>query len=119
MLYIGTLFPSGSILLDYGSQQMFTCSVTGPAAVWTITGFSGITGVESSGLSVANSNARITTTDTSGLTQSSTITITGFTTADFGGTVQCINQADSSVQGMVTILFGEFHILLTNNPFAL
>ena len=107
MLYIGTLFPSGSLLLDYGSEQTFTCTVTGPAAMWTITGLSGITAVGSIGLSAANNNARITTTDTSGLTQSSTITITGFTTADYGGMVQCINQADASVEGKVTILLGE------------
>jgi hypothetical protein len=82
---------------------MFTCSVTGVAAVWTITGLSGITAVQVTGQGAVNNNARITTTDTSGVTQTSTITITGFTTADNGGTVQCVNLADSAVEGMTTV----------------
>ena len=98
--------PDGTVLLDCGSQQPFTCSVTGVAAGWTIRGLSGISVTRANGLSAAN-NPRITTTDTSGVTQSSTITITGFTTADNGGTIQCINFADNSVQGMASILVGE------------
>ena len=92
--------------MDCGSQQTFTCSVTGVAALWTISGLSGISVTRDTGLSAAN-NVRITTTDTSGLTQSSTITITGFTTADNGGTIQCIDLADNSVQGMANISVGE------------
>ena len=53
-------------------------------------------------------SARITTTDTSGTTPSSTITITGFTTSDNGGTIQCINLADGSVQGIASISVGEW-----------
>ena len=106
---VGTLTPVGTISLDCGSQQTFTCSVPGPAALWTISGLSSISVIRESGLSVANtSGSRVTTTDTSGVTQSSTITITGFTTADHGGTIQCINLVDSSVQGMASISVGEW-----------
>ena len=88
------------------SQQTFTCSVTGVAAVWTISGLSGISVTRTSGQIAANNNPRITTTD-SGVTQSSTITITRFTTSDDGGTIQCINLEDGSVQGMANISVGE------------
>ena len=92
--------------MDCGSQQSFTCSVTGVLAGWTISGLSGISATENSGLSADNNNARITTTN-SGVTPSSTITITGFNTADNGGTIQCINLEDGSVQGMASISVGE------------
>ena len=92
--------------MDCGSQQTFTCSVIGGAA-WTISGLSGISVTENSGLTVAINNPRITTTDTSGVTQSSTITITGFTTSDNGGAIQCIDLDDGSVQGMATVSVGE------------
>ena len=59
------------------------------------------------GRSAANNNARITTTDTSGITQSSTITMIGFTTLDNGGTIQCIELANNSLQGMATVSVGE------------
>ena len=55
---------------------------------------------------IAANNTRITTTD-SGIPISSIITITGFTTADDGGTIQCINLAGPSVQGMAGISVGE------------
>ena len=76
------------------------------AAQWTISGLSGISVTRDSGL-LAGNHSRITTTDTSGLTPSSTITFTGFTTADNGGTIQCINLNDNSVQGMASISVGE------------
>ena len=92
--------------MDCGSQQTFTCNVTGIAALWTISGLSGISIIRDNGLGVAN-HSRITTTDTDGATPSSTITITGFTTADNGGTIQCINLDDNNVQGMASISVGE------------
>ena len=101
---LGMLTPGGTVSLDCGSQQTFTCSVTGGAA-WAIS-LDGISVTHDNGLGVAN-NARITTTDTSGVTQSSTITITGFTTADNGGTIRCIDQADNSNQGTASISVGE------------
>ena len=97
--------------MDCGSEQTFTCSVTGPAALWTISGLSGINLTRESGLLVANtwsSGPRVITTDASGVTQSSTITIAGFTTADNGGTIQCINLDDLSIQGMASISVGEW-----------
>ena len=103
----GTLTPGGTVSLDCSSQQTFICSVTGVAALWTISGLSGISVTANTGQLAANSTSRITTTDTSGITQSSTITITGFTTADNGGTIQCINLDDGSVQGMASILVGK------------
>ena len=93
--------------MDCGSQQTFTCNVTGLAALWTISGLSGISATGTSGPFTANNNARITTTDTSGFTQSSTITITGFTTADNGGSIRCANLEDGSVQGMASVSVGE------------
>ena len=93
--------------MDCGSQRSFTCNVTGVATLWTISGLSGINVTRESGLFAANNNPRITTTDSSGITQSSTITITGFNASDNGGNIQCINLADRSVQGMASISVGE------------
>ena len=101
----GGLSPGGSVSIYNGKQQTFTCSVAG-AAVWTITGLRGITATKSTGLSAANNNPRITTTDTSGLTPFSTITITGFNTSDNGGAIQCIELADGSVHGKTNISIG-------------
>ena len=98
------LMPRGAVSI-YGKQQTFTCTVTG-AAAWTIIGLRGITATKSTGLLTANNNPRITTTDVRGITPSSTITITGFTAADNGGTIQCIELADNSVQGKATISIG-------------
>ena len=74
--------------------------------MWTISGLGRISVIGNIGLLAASSNARITTTDTSGITPSSTITITGFTMKDNGGTIQCINLADGKVQGKATISIG-------------
>ena len=102
----GTLTPDGTVSLDCESQQTFTCSVTGTAALWAISGLSGIGATRYAGTITANLNARITTTD-SGITTPSTITITGFTTSDNGGTIQCFNPGDGIVQGMASISVGE------------
>ena len=75
--------------------------------MWTITGLTGITAVQVTVQGAATTNGRITTTDTSGLTPTSNITITGFTAADNGGTVWCIDQNDGAVQGMVTVSIGK------------
>ena len=92
--------------MDCDSQQTFTCNVTGVLAGWTISGLNGISVIREIGLSAVSNNARITTTDSGG-TPSSTITITGFNTSDNGGTIQCINLEDISVQGMASISVGE------------
>ena len=99
------LTPGGSVSIYTGKQQTFTCSVTG-ATAWTISGLRGIGATRSTGLVAASNNPRITTTDTSGFTPSSTITISGFTTTDNGGTIHCINLADGSIQGTATISIG-------------
>ena len=91
--------------MDCGSQQTFTCSVTGQAAGWTISP-EGIGITTQSGLTAAD-NPWIYTADTNGTTQSSTITVTGFITADNGGTVQCIDLDDEHTQGMATILISK------------
>ena len=106
---VGRGTPNVTVSLDCGSQQTFTCTVTG-VAVWTISGLSGISVTSNSGQLIAN-NARITTNDTSGVVQSSIITITGFTIADNGGTIRCIDQANSSVQGMASISIGEWLVM--------
>ena len=98
--------PSGNLTLDCGNQQTFVCSVNGGSAGWTITGLNGITITNDSGLLAARRDDRITTTDTRHLTQSSTITITGFNTSDNGGTIQCISLDDGSTRGFATTSIG-------------
>ena len=105
------LTPGGSVSISNGKQQTFTCSVTG-AAAWTITGLRGIRATRSTGLVAANNNPRITTTDTSGITPFSTITISRFTAADNGGTIHCIELSDNSVQGKAIISIGTFTYIL-------
>ena len=107
IVFTGALTPDGTVSLYSGSQQTFTCNVT-VAAGWTICGLSGISVRGNSGQLAANSNPRITTNDTSAITPFSTITIIGFTAADNGGTIQCIELADNSVQGTATVSIGTF-----------
>ena len=98
--------PSGDLTLDCGNQQTFVCSVTGLAAGWTIRGLSDIAIINNNGLAASSLNSRITTNDKSNVTQSSTITITGFNTTDNGGTIQCINLEDGSIRGIATTSIG-------------
>ena len=100
----GTLTPDGTVSLDCGSQQTFTCRVTNTAA-WTIS-LDGISLSTAPGITADTNSARINTTD-SGALPSSTITITGFTEADNGGTIQCVDLVGGSVQGMANISVGE------------
>ena len=97
--------PSGNLTFDCGNEQTFVCSVNGGSAGWTITGLSGISVTNDIGLLAARFD-RITTIDTNHLAQSSTITITGFNTADNGGTIQCINLDDGSTRGFAMISIG-------------
>ena len=114
IVFVGTLTPHDLVSSYFGGQQTFTCNVTGAAAVWNIRRFvedtSRLDAIKpttgSTGLSVASNNTRITTTDTSGITPSSTITISGFIAEDTGLRIWCINLEDNSVQGMVTISIG-------------
>ena len=86
MRVVGTLTPDGQIWMDCGSEQTFTCNVshitTGtPSAEWTIT-LHNIAVTEDSGMEAETHSSRISTSDSGGVTKFSTITITGFTTAD-------------------------------------
>ena len=55
-------------------------------------------------------NPRITSNDTGHNTQIgvSDITISGFSVSDNGGTIQCINLEDDSVQGVARISVGKW-----------
>ena len=92
-----------------GGTQTFICEAPRKPLGWTITGLRGISipGPFRPRV-VAETNPRITSNDTGGNSQVSVsvITISGFTTSDNGGTIQCINMRDGSVQGMATILIG-------------
>ena len=98
--------------MDCGSKQTFTCSVShitngSSSAGWTIT-LDGIAATEDSGKEAESMySGRVSTSDSGGVTKSSTITITGFTTSDNRETIQCINLDDGSVQGMASISIGE------------
>ena len=61
---------------------------------------------------IAANNTRIMTTDTS-VTSSSTITISGFTTADDGGTIECFDFINHNFHGMVSIRVGECFLMLS------
>ena len=102
--------PSGTVAVDCGGQQTFTCDVTGittnSAAGWDIMGLVNISALGSNGVVVANNNPRITTS-TGGNVPISTITIADFTISDNGGTVQCTNTEDGSEQGTAAITVGE------------
>ena len=78
---------------------------------WTISGLSGIniTGPFRARPASRN-NPRITSTDTGANSQTgvSNITISDFSTLDNGGSIQCVNMEDGSVQGMATISVGEW-----------
>ena len=105
----GSVTPNGTVWLDCDSQQTFTCCVTGQTAVWTISGLDGMNNISNqSGQDVAGFH-RITTTDRV-VTHSSTIAISGFTTADSGAMVECIDSSTNKVNGMANILVGELLI---------
>ena len=86
--------------MHIGSQQIFTCNVTGPEAVWTNTGLNGATNVGTSGQLDINKEG-ITTNDSRIPTENFTITITGCTTTDNGGIVLCID-----IQGLANVSAG-------------
>ena len=105
---VGTLTPDGQIWVDCGSKHTFTCSVshitTGASSAGRTITLDGIAATEDSGKEAESMySSRISTSDTSGFTKSSTITITGFIESDNGGTIRCINLDDGSVQGMASI----------------
>ena len=102
--------PNGHVWVDCGldREQTFTCDVShitsgASSAGWTIT-LGGIAVRQDSGREIAQMHSgRISTSDPGGITKSSTITITGFSSSDNGGTIKCINLDDGSLQEMATI----------------
>ena len=104
----GTLSPGGGTLsLDCDNEQTFTCSVS-VAAVWSIDSTSGeLAIVTDTGLAADRASPRITTSDTSGNVNTSRITINGFSEADNGTVISCIDRDDSSVQGTVLLSISE------------
>ena len=107
---VGTLTPNGTAAVDCGSTQVFICTAPGVSIGWTITGLSGIY-IQGPFLArhAAISNSRITSTDTGGDSQIgvSNLTISGFSTSDNGGTIQCVNRDSNNTQGIATISVGE------------
>ena len=110
------LAPDGIVPVYCGSSQTFICEAPGKPLRWTITGLKGIniSGPFKPRIAARN-NPRIASNDTGGNRQVgvSVITISGFSAEDNGGTIQCINQDDGSVQAMATILIGICSLLST------
>ena len=106
----GTLTPDGTVSVDCGGTQTFTCRAPGVSIGWNIAGLSGISMGPFRARPAARNNPRITSNDTGGNSQVgvSVITISGFSISDNGGNIQCINMDDNSVQGMATISVGEW-----------
>ena len=105
----GSVTPNGTIWLDCGSQQMFSCCVSGQAAVWAISGLDGMNTITNQSGQDAANFPRITTTD-NGVTHSSIIIISRFTIADNGAIVECTDSSTNEVNGMANILVGELLI---------
>ena len=107
---VGTLTPNGTVSVDCGSTQTFTCTAPGEVLEWTTSGLSGISRGPFRARIKAITNPRIQSTDTGGDTQIdvSVITISGFSRSDNGGSIQCINANNSNVRGMASISVGEW-----------
>ena len=96
-----------------GGVQTFTCRPSdGRDPIgWNIAGLSGINiPGPFMARAVAMTNSRITTNDTGGNSQTkvSDITISGFSTSDNGGIIQCVNMNNNNTEGMATISVGEW-----------
>ena len=99
--------------MSCGKSQKFICTGYKKAFLWNITGLSGIDTTELLSARIAAlGNPRISSGDIGDFNEfgDSDITISGFSAADNGGTVQCINKKDNSVQGTATILISTFMI---------
>ena len=108
--HVGTLEPSGTVSVDCGSAQNFTCIAPGVSIGWNIAGLSGIN-IPGPFLArnAAMDNPRITSTDSGSNSQVglSYIIISGFSISDNGGIIQCVNMKSGKVRGMATISVGE------------
>ena len=96
--------------MDCGSTRSFHCAIPGEPIEWTTSGLSGISPGPFRARPAAIDNPRITSTDTGGDTQTdvSSITISGFSRSDNGGTIQCVNAQNNTVRGMASISVGEW-----------
>ena len=72
-------------------ELTLTCTAHGQDVLWSTSGFG--EGIEDQtrvpAVSLAGSSTRVTTTDTSNMTNSSTITLSNFAYDDHGATVSC------------------------------
>ena len=119
MYFSGVLNPTGETKVcvrrpnsNYYTEQItkLTLTCTAQGALWSISGFS--KGLEDqtrvSAVSLALSSTRVTTTDTSTLTNSSRITIFDFTYDDHGATVTCDSLLPGEGEGQsATIVVGK------------
>ena len=112
LLYTEFLTPSGTVCLDCGSQQMFTCQATSGSARWTLRGLPGRNAEKNTGVNLASYYSNLTTADTNSYTYPTSINITGFSMADNGGVVECVDQNSDRVEAIATIVVGESHIVL-------
>ena len=96
--------------MDCGSSQRFYCAIPDKPIKWTTSGLSGISQGPFMARNEAMTNSRITSTDTGHDSQSSasSITVSGFSGSDNGGTIQCINANNNNVRGMASISVGEW-----------
>ena len=96
--------------MDCGSRQTFTCRAPGKPIEWTTSGLRGIIQGPFRARNEAMTNPRIASPDTGDGAQSSmsSITISGFSRSDNGGTIRCINAENNNVRGMASISVGEW-----------
>ena len=96
--------------MDCGSRQTFDCNAPGEPIEWTTSGLKGISPGPFLARTEAIRHARMTSTDMGDTTQTkmSSITISGFSRSDNGGTIQCVNANNSNVRGMASISVGEW-----------
>ena len=98
-----TLTPNGALSFECGSRQTLSCRVPGKPLGWDITRLSGINIPGPFRIRIAaETNTGITSNNIGGDSQFdvTVIAISGFSTSDNGGTIQCINIEDGGVQGM-------------------
>ena len=110
------LFPVGKVRVcveppSYAEAYMLRLACRADGVLWSTSGFG--EGLDDQrrvpALSLAHSSARVITTDTSILTNYSSITLTNFTYGDHGATVTCEDRLQTDWQS-ITISVGKFEI---------
>ena len=93
----------------YRTRQHIQLECTAQGALWSVSGFG--KGLEDqtrvSAVSLAGSSTRVTTYDTSNLTNSSGVTISDFTYDDYGAIVTCESLLPGNRKS-VTMIVGKF-----------